>query len=90
MMGEHDDDTYRAYARDGTLKKSEKQPLPDFLFTEALERAEKLETWSFLVKGKAAPHLVLTQPDGVTFTAKFTTRRGKVDKVERVVKEAKK
>jgi hypothetical protein len=75
---------------DGSLKKNAKQLLPDDLLADTLKRADALKEWSLDTPDKGLPKLILTEPDGTVFTASFTTKDGKVDKVsvKVVVKEA--
>lgn len=81
-------DEFLQAARDGSLKKSVKQPLPAELLKEALDRAEKLKSWSLESPSKtAAPRLLLTQADGTVLAGSFTLKQGQVGKVKVDTKE---
>ncbi len=68
-------------ARDGRLKFHPQQWLPPRLLSSALKRAKTLGQWS-LIKGRLGLAIVLTRPDGTTFTGTFTLRAKRVEEVE--------
>ncbi len=82
-------DDFLKAAGDGSLKRNPKQALPDELLKEALDRAAKLQDWSFEQQANKAapPKLVLKQAAGATFTATITLKQNLVDKVVVEVKE---
>ncbi len=82
-------DEFLAAAKDGSLKKHPKQPLPDDLLKDNLARAEKLKTWSLDVPEKGQPKLVLTLDDGTLMTGTFRLKNTRVDEVKVDVKEGK-
>jgi hypothetical protein len=78
-------DGFLAAAKGGSLKKSEKQPLPDSILKDAIERVDKkVGTWALEVpeaKGppKNLPKIILTRKDGEVLTATFVVKDGQVD-----------
>ncbi len=80
-------DEFLAAAKDGSLKKHPKQPLPDDLLKENLARAEKLKTWSLDAPKTGLPKLILTLDDGTVFTATFKLKNNQVDEVKVDAKE---
>ena len=68
-------------AREGRLGADRRDWLPPSLLTEAIKQAKKSGKWSILME-RTSPRLVLTRPDGVTFTGTFTLQNSQVRKVE--------
>ncbi|MCK4602638.1 MAG: DUF1570 domain-containing protein, partial [Phycisphaerae bacterium] len=68
-------------AGDGKIKvdirKAPRLWLPPKLLKDALKEAQNLEEWSLDVSRKR-PGLILTQPDGTTFTGTFTLRLNRI------------